>query len=45
MELDGKIITLDLQLHMRALRVTSQKFGEALSKWESQMAAKKVELS
>ena len=46
MELDGKIITLDLQLQMDAF-VESDflVIGKSLSKWESQMAVKRVELS
>jgi hypothetical protein len=46
MELDGKIMTLDLQLQMDAcVESDFPVIGESLSKWESQMAVKRVELS
>jgi hypothetical protein len=46
MELDGKIMTLDLQLQMDAcVESDFPVIGESLSKWESRMAVKRVELS
>ncbi len=44
MKLDGKIMTLDLQLQIR-WEWLSELFDKALSNLESQMAAKRVELS
>ena len=46
MELDGKIMTLDLQLQMDAcIESDFPVIGKSLSKWESRMAVKRVELS
>ena len=46
MELDGKIMTLDLQLQMDAcVESDFLVIGESLSKWESRMADKRVGLS
>ena len=46
MELDGKIMPLDLQLQMDAcVESDFPVIDKSLSKWESRMAVKRVELS